>query len=81
DKFAPDRLAENAYMLEVLDKAGLKTRFLAIGYDVASTMVELFADLPPDHEFFQQFSFISSEELPDYQEIVNQVSADKVDQL
>ena len=81
DKFAPDRLAENAYMLEVLEKAGLKDRFLAIGYDVASTMVELFADLPPDHEFFQQFSFISSEELPDYQEIVNQVSADKVDQL
>ena len=37
---------------------------IATGYQVAATMVELFADLPADHEFFQQFSFISSEELP-----------------
>jgi ABC-type transport system involved in cytochrome bd biosynthesis fused ATPase/permease subunit len=27
-------------------------------------MVELFADLPPDHEYFQQFSFIRADELP-----------------
>jgi ABC-type transport system involved in cytochrome bd biosynthesis fused ATPase/permease subunit len=33
-------------------------------------MVELFADLPPDHEFYQQFSFIRAEDLPDYQALV-----------
>ena len=33
-------------------------------------MVELFADLPPDHELFQQFSFISADELPDIQALL-----------
>ena len=33
-------------------------------------MIELFADLPPGHEFFEQFSFISSDELPDFQPLV-----------
>ena len=32
------------------------------GPEIAETMVELFADLPPGHPFFEQFSFISAEE-------------------
>ena len=41
---------------------------------VAETMLELFADLPPDHEFFQQYSFISAEDLPVYRSIVDQAA-------
>ena len=44
--------------------------FLNIGKQVAQTMVELFADLPPGHEFFEQFSFISSDDLPEVQVIL-----------
>jgi ABC-type transport system involved in cytochrome bd biosynthesis fused ATPase/permease subunit len=33
-------------------------------------MVELFADLPPGHEFFEQFSFISAEDLPQFQTLL-----------
>ena len=66
DRFDMDRLAEHPYVLSVLDRAGLTDDFVTIGLRVAETMVELFADLPPDHEFFQQYSFISAEELPDY---------------
>ena len=29
-------------------------------------MVELFVDLPPDHEYFRQFSFIGADDLPEY---------------
>ena len=29
-------------------------------------MLELFTDLPPDHDYFRQFSFISADDLPDY---------------
>jgi ABC-type multidrug transport system fused ATPase/permease subunit len=79
--FDLDRLADNAYVLEVLDKVGLRERFLAIGYNVAATMVELFADLPPEHEFFQQFSFISSDDLPEFQAILSRVSRDTLAQL
>jgi putative ABC transport system ATP-binding protein len=81
DAFNIDRLGENAYVLEVLEKAGLTERVLQTGHQVAATMVELFADLPPDHEFFQQFSFISSEDLPVYQAILGRVGKDNLDQL
>jgi ABC-type transport system involved in cytochrome bd biosynthesis fused ATPase/permease subunit len=36
-------------------------------------MVELFADLPADHEFFAQFSFISPDDLPEFQSLLNRV--------
>src|SRR3546814_5462482 len=44
-------------------------------------MVELFADLPPDHEFFQQFSFIASDDLPDYKDLLLRSRPDAPDQL
>ncbi len=81
DSFNMDRLGNNAYVLEVLDKAKLTERVLQTGHQVAATMVELFADLPPDHEFFQQFSFISSDDLPFYQAILSRVGKDNLDQL
>lgn len=74
--FAIDAMAENPYVLEVLEKVGLTQRFLDIGRQVAETMLELFAGLPPGHEFFEQFSFISSEELPEFQPIVQRASKD-----
>jgi putative ABC transport system ATP-binding protein len=63
EAFDMDRLADNPYVLEVLEKVGLTDRILQIGYDTAATMVEIFADVPPDHELFQQYSFVSAEEL------------------
>ncbi|MBL41698.1 MAG: multidrug transporter [Rhodospirillaceae bacterium] len=81
DEFDMNHLGNHEYVIKVLDKAGLKAKMLHTGYQVAATMVELFADLPPDHEFFQQFSFISSEELPDFQAILGRVSKDHLDQL
>ncbi len=69
--FDVEHLAEHAYVLDVLEQVGLTEQFLSVGFQVASTMVELFADLPPDHELFQQFSFISADELPDIQALLH----------
>ena len=77
--YGEDKLARDAHMLSVLDQVGLRRRFLEIGYEVAGTMVELFADLPPDHAFFQQFSFISSDDLPDYKDLLLRVKPDNLD--
>jgi putative ABC transport system ATP-binding protein len=77
--YGEDKLARDSHMLDVLDQVGLRRRFLEIGYEVAATMVELFADLPPDHAFFQQFSFISSDDLPDYKELLQRVKPDNLD--
>ncbi|HEX3538284.1 MAG TPA: ABC transporter ATP-binding protein [Stellaceae bacterium] len=64
--FDYETLADNNYVRQVLDKTGLTDDLAEGGRRVAATMVELFADLPPEHEFFRQFSFISAEEIRDY---------------
>ena len=81
DAFDLERLAENPYVAAVLDKVGLTDAVLAVGYQVAATMVELFADLPPEHEFFQQFGFISSDDLPDFQALLTRADRDRLDEL
>ena len=70
DSFNQENIGTNVYVLEILQKVGLKDEFIRIGKDVASTMVELFADLPSDHEYFSQYSFISSEDLPEFQTLL-----------
>ncbi|HET8727180.1 MAG TPA: ABC transporter ATP-binding protein [Alphaproteobacteria bacterium] len=79
--FAHDRLAEHPYVLRILAETGLTDDFLRMGTKVAETMIELFADLPPGHEFFEQFSFISSEDLPTFQPLVARVSKDGIESL
>jgi ABC-type taurine transport system ATPase subunit len=44
-------------------------------------MVELFADLPPDHEFFQQFAFISSDDLPEFKALLARATKDNLGAL
>ena len=73
-RFDMERLPEHPYVRRVLDETGLTEDFIEIGRRVAETMIELFADLPPDHEFFQQYSFIAAEDLPVYRDTVMQAS-------
>jgi ABC-type dipeptide/oligopeptide/nickel transport system ATPase subunit len=81
ETFDVDRLAAQPYMRRVLDQAGLTDALLEVGLKVASTMVELFADLPPDHEYFRQFSFISADDLPDYRALITRADPAKLDAL
>ena len=37
-------------------------------------MVELFSGLPPGHEFFAQYSFISQDDLPEFDAILKHVA-------
>ncbi len=68
--FDIDRLAEHPHVLALLESQGLTGPLLDAGRRVAATMVEIFADLPPDHPFFERFSFISSEDLPEFQHLL-----------
>ena len=56
-------------------KTGLIEDLVDAGKQVAETMIELFADLSPDHEFFEQFSFISAKDLPDFAAILGRIGA------
>jgi len=54
----------------VLDKLDLTNELVEMGGRVAATMIELFADLPPEHEFFRQFSFVSADDIREYSAIM-----------
>jgi putative ABC transport system ATP-binding protein len=72
--FDVENLAANAYVRRVLHDTGLYEILLRTGQKVAETMVELFSDLPPGHEFFAQYSFIRQEDLPQYEEILQRAA-------
>jgi putative ABC transport system ATP-binding protein len=52
DTFDLENLADQPYVKAVLDKTGLTSELLGVGYKLAATMVEIFAELPPDHDYF-----------------------------
>lgn len=81
DEFDLDRMAENKYVQKIIEEADLTETFLKMGYQVATLMIELFADLPPDHEFFQLYGFISSDDLPEYQAMISRIDSDRLDNL
>jgi ABC-type multidrug transport system fused ATPase/permease subunit len=76
-----DHLAAHPYVRQILERAGLSHPLLDVGYRLADTMVELFQDLPPDHEYFRQFSFINADELPDYRALVSRADPNQLESL
>lgn len=71
DTFDIDWLPQHPYVLETLRQSGLVDDLVTAGRSVAETMIEIFADLPPGHEFFEQYSFISSDELPEFRMLLS----------
>ncbi len=72
-QFAAEALATDRHFSSVLERAGVTDDLIALGQQIAGTMVELFADLPAGHPFFEQFSFISAEDLPLFQQLVTRL--------
>jgi putative ABC transport system ATP-binding protein len=62
--FDGDNLAADPYMQTVMKQLGLDRDLLHMGLSIAETMVELFSGLSPDNPLFEQYSFISADELP-----------------
>lgn len=62
--FDGDNLAADPYVQTVLAGSGLDQDLLRMGLSIAETMVELFSGLSPDNPLFEQYSFISADELP-----------------
>jgi len=62
--FDGDNLAADPYVQTVFRQLGLDQDLLRMGLSIAETMVELFSSLSPDNPLFEQYSFISADELP-----------------
>jgi putative ABC transport system ATP-binding protein len=73
ETFRLSRMSDDAYVQSTLDEAGLTDALLSMGRQIAETMVELFADLPSGHPFFEQFSFIDSDDLPEFRALLARI--------
>jgi ABC-type multidrug transport system fused ATPase/permease subunit len=69
DSIDPERLAENPYIRKVLDESKLTEDFLAAGEKIVEVMLELFSDVEPDSELFEQFSFIKADDLAEFHQL------------
>ncbi len=79
--FDPEAIADQRYVRETLKATGLLEDLFQAGFELAQTMLELFADLPPEHEYFRQFSFIAPEDLPTYRSLLGRIDPARLDQL
>ena len=73
DTFDVERLSDHPYVQEVLEKVGLRGELVAVGLRMAKIMLDLLGDLAPGHEFFERFSFIAADDLPEYRAIIRRV--------
>jgi putative ABC transport system ATP-binding protein len=71
--FQSENLPSNRLVLEILAESQLDDRLYEVGRRIAATVVELFADLPPDHPFFNRLSFVKAEELPIYKTMLARI--------
>ncbi|KAB2850538.1 MAG: ATP-binding cassette domain-containing protein [Hyphomicrobiaceae bacterium] len=76
-----DSLAQNAWMRALLWDTGLHQRLCDMGRQIASTVIELFSTLPPDHPFFDQMSFVKADNLPAYQAMLSRVPSGALDTI
>jgi putative ABC transport system ATP-binding protein len=63
-------MADHPVVRGVLDESGLTADLVEMGERIAATMLEIFQGLPMGHPLFEQFSFLSADELPEYEAIL-----------
>jgi ABC-type sugar transport system ATPase subunit len=79
--FSLDQMAGNAYLRKVLHETGLMQDFVSMGHQLAELMVDLFADVAPESELFEQFSFISADDLPVFRGVLSRTNAGGLDSI
>ena len=66
-EFDQEDFHKEPYLYQILKDENLLKEVYEMGFEMASTAIELFADLDPGHPFFEQLSFMTAEEMPEYQ--------------
>jgi len=79
--FEGDSLARNRYVQGVLDELELQGELIEIGEKLARTSVELFAGMQPEHQIFEEFSFLAADELPYFERLVGRIDSAGMDSL
>ena len=71
----PHNLPALPHFQRIVAEEGLEQHLVAMGLSIAETMLELFHELPDDHPFFDEFSFIPSNELATFQQIMKRAKS------
>lgn len=79
--FDIDNLPTNSKVLGVLKATGLYDDFLRMGHRLAEVMIDLFADVPADSDLFEQYSFISADDLPSFTSLLSRSDPENVHTL
>ncbi len=66
DSIDLEQLIDSPVIQLVLEQYGLNQEFLDAGSQIAEIMIDLFSDVAPDSELFEQFSFINADDLPEF---------------
>jgi len=72
--FQPANLPGNPEFVALLREVGLLEDLTAAGVKVAGLMVELFADVAPDSDLFDEYSFISADDLPEFRILLAKIA-------
>jgi putative ABC transport system ATP-binding protein len=73
DRLAESGLASDPYCRAILEAEALVEPLTEIGLRIAETTAEMFAGLPPGHPLFERFSFIRSNEMEEFQRLLDTV--------
>ncbi len=74
DMFSVEGLTEHPVLRALLDELALTKPLDDAAISTATTMIELFSDFPPGHEFFERYSFIDADNLVHLKRIMGLIS-------
>jgi putative ABC transport system ATP-binding protein len=79
--FEVENLSANSYVRKVLQDTGLMPEFIDMGRKIAAIMIDLFADVAPGSELFEQYSFIHADDLPVFQTMLTRTEGVRYEDL
>jgi ABC-type multidrug transport system fused ATPase/permease subunit len=70
DTFREDRLASHPFVRAILEATDLTKPLTRMGLSIATSMIEIFGDVPDGHPLFERFSFFASTDRPYFEDLV-----------
>ncbi|WP_262029145.1 ABC transporter ATP-binding protein [Microvirga sp. Mcv34] len=71
DSFQEDQLSSHPFVRAILEANELTKPLARMGLSIATSMIEIFADIPDGSPLFERFSFFSAADRPYFQDLVD----------
>jgi ABC-type multidrug transport system fused ATPase/permease subunit len=74
DTFREERLASHPFVRAILEAEDLTKPLAHMGLSIATSMIEIFADIPAGHPLFERFAFFSASDRTYFEDLVERRS-------